>query len=62
MVTLLQTISMSLSCNGSPKPKPTATHHKDININGKDPSGNYWITGMLSQVAWKEIEKQFEST
>lgn len=48
-----------LSCDASPKPNPT--HRNVINIIGKDPSGNYWITGMLSHAAWKEIEKQFES-
>lgn len=48
-----------LSCDASPKPNPT--HRNVINIIGKDPSGNYWITGMLSNAAWKEIEKQFGS-
>lgn len=48
-----------LACDASPKPNPT--HRNVINIIGKDPLGNYWITGMLAQAAWKEVEKQFES-
>ena len=48
-----------LSCDANPKPNPT--YRNVINIIGKDPSGNYWITGMLSQAAWREIEHQFES-
>lgn len=48
-----------LACDASPKSNPT--HRNVINIIGKDPLGNYWITGMLSNVAWKEIEKQFQS-
>lgn len=47
-----------LSCDSSPKPNPT--YRNVINVIGKDPSGNYWITGMLSRAAWKEIEKDFE--
>lgn len=47
-----------LSCDSSPKPNPT--YRNVINIIGKDPSGNYWITGMLSRAAWKEIEKDFK--
>lgn len=48
-----------LACDANPKPNPT--YRNVINIIGRDPSGNYWITGMLSQAAWKEIKKQFQS-
>lgn len=48
-----------LACDASPK--PNATHRNVINIIGKDPLGNYWVTGLLSNAAWKEIEKQFQS-
>ncbi|POS74871.1 hypothetical protein DHEL01_v206732 [Diaporthe helianthi] len=48
-----------LSCDASPKPNPT--YRNVVNIIGKDPSGNYWITGFLSKAAWKEVEKGFKN-
>lgn len=34
------------------------THRNVFNIIGKDPDGNYWITGMLSPATWEKVAKE----
>lgn len=41
-------------------PKANPTHRNVFNIVGKDPSGNCWITGMLSPATWARVKEQFE--
>jgi hypothetical protein len=48
-----------LACDASPKPSPT--YRNVVNIVGKDPSGNFWITGMLSKATWKAFEEKFRN-
>ncbi|KAK3940297.1 hypothetical protein QBC46DRAFT_385795 [Diplogelasinospora grovesii] len=51
--------ALFLSFDSNPKPNPT--YRNVFNILGKDPEGNYWITGMLSRATWDGIEKELKS-
>ncbi|KAH8886350.1 hypothetical protein GQ53DRAFT_750620 [Thozetella sp. PMI_491] len=46
------------SCDASSKPNPT--YRNVFNILGKDPEGNYWITGMLTPATWAVIQDEFK--
>lgn len=48
--------SFFLAFDANPKPNPT--HRNVVNIIGKDPAGNCWITGMLSPSTWAKISEE----
>jgi len=39
-------------------PESSPMHRNAFNILGKDPEGNYWMTGILSGAAWERILKE----
>ncbi|KAK4168990.1 hypothetical protein QBC43DRAFT_252470 [Cladorrhinum sp. PSN259] len=40
--------------------KKNPTYRNVWNILGKDPQGNYWITGMLSPATWRVVEEELK--
>lgn len=48
--------SFFVAFESSPKKNPT--YRNVWNILGKDPKGNYWITGMLSPATWEKMEEE----